>query len=127
MTEIALELSNRENMQNQQNIGDEFEANISQNDQDRNAAERPRDIREPIGEGRSNVVPENKESEPHDNQNTMPREARVDESQFPREQRQDNQANRVDPAQQSIRNPQNNEDEGGYGRGQRQQWRDDQR
>ena len=114
-------------MQNQQNVGDEFDANISQNDQDRNAAERPSDTREPIGDGRSNVVPESKESEPHNNQNTMPREARGDNSQVSREQRQDNQANRADPAQQFVHNPQNNGGEGGYGRGQRQQWRDDHR
>ena len=108
-------------------MGDEFEANINQSNQDQNAVERPTEISEPAGEGRANTIPESKQDEPHGSQNAVPREARRDNSQFPRRQRLDNPADRADHAQQFPQNPQNNGGDGGYGRVQRQQWRGDQR
>ena len=114
-------------MQEQPNIGDEFEANINEGNQDQTAAERSAETREPMREGRADTIPESKQSEPQDSQNAVPGEAREDGNQFPRRQRPDNPADSIDPAQQFPHNPQNNGGNGGYGRLQRQQWRGDQR
>ena len=94
-------------MREQPNIGDEFEANINEGNQDQTAAERPAETREPVREGRADTRPESEQSKPQESQKAVPGEAREDGNQFPRRQRPDNPADSIDPAQQFPQNPQN--------------------
>ena len=87
-------------MQEQPNSADEFEASINEGNQNQTVAERSAETREPMREGRADTIPESKQSEPQDSQNTVPREAREDGNQFPRRQRPDNPADSIYPAQQ---------------------------